>query len=250
MEKIALAIFAHPDDAEMMCAGTLSLLQKHGWSIHMATMTPGDKGSAVLTSDEIGTIRKSEAVKSAQILDATYDCLDLKDVYILYDRDSINRTTGLIRKIKPSLVFTHSPADYMIDHEKTCMIVQTACFASGIKNMEVTESPFEQVPTLYYCDAMEGKDKLGNNIQPSFYVDITSEIELKKEMLKCHDSQRSWLLKHHKIDEYILAMEKFSAMRGEEINTGYAEGFRQHLGHGYPQENVLTSVLNNLVVIK
>ena len=69
-------------------------------------------------------------------------------------------------------------------------------------------------------------------------------------MLKCHDSQRSWLLKHHKIDEYILAMEKFSAMRGEEINTGYAEGFRQHLGHGYPQENVLTSVLNNLVVIK
>ena len=250
MEKIALAIFAHPDDAEMMCAGTLSLLQKNGWSIHMATMTPGDKGSAELTSDEISRIRKSEAEKSAQMIDATYDCLELKDVYILYDQDSIDRTTGIIRKIRPSLVFTHSPADYMIDHEITNLIVQTACFASGIKNMGSTESPFEQVPALYYSDAMEGKDKLGNKIQPSFYVDITSEIELKKEMLKCHDSQRSWLLKHHKIDEYILAMEKFSAMRGEEINTGFAEGFRQHLGHGYPQDNILASVLNNLVVIK
>lgn len=250
MEKIALAIFAHPDDAEMMCAGTLSLLQKHGWSIHMATMTPGDKGSAELTREEISKIRKNEAVKSAQIIKAKYTCLELDDVYILYDRDSINRTTGLIRKVRPSLVFTHSPADYMIDHEKASLIVQTACFASGIKNMESTESPFEQVPALYYCDAMEGKDKLGNNIQPSMYVDITREIELKKEMLKCHDSQRSWLLKHHKIDEYILAMEKFSAKRGKEIDAGFAEGFRQHLGHGYPQDNLLVSVLNDLVVIK
>ncbi len=250
MEKIALAICAHPDDAEMMCVGTLSLLQKHGWSIHMATMTPGDKGSAELTREQISKIRKNEAAKSAQIIKAKYTCLELDDVYILYNRDSINRATGLIRKIRPSLVFTHSPADYMIDHEKTSLIVQTACFASGMKNMESTESPFEQVPTLYYCDAMEGKDKLGNKIQPSLYVDISSEIELKKEMLKCHDSQRSWLLKHHKIDEYILAMEKFSAKRGKEIDAGFAEGFRQHLGHGYPQDNLLASELKNIVVIK
>jgi len=41
MKKRVLAIFAHPDDVELMCAGTLSLLKKKGWEIHIATMTPG-----------------------------------------------------------------------------------------------------------------------------------------------------------------------------------------------------------------
>jgi len=45
MRKVALGIFAHPDDAEFLCTGTLSLLLKAGWSIHIATMAPGDKES-------------------------------------------------------------------------------------------------------------------------------------------------------------------------------------------------------------
>ncbi len=69
-------------------------------------------------------------------------------------------------------------------------------------------------------------------------------------MLACHESQRNWLLEHHKIDEYILAMKRFAEMRGKEIDGQYAEGFRQHLGHGYPQENILKEILGNLVVIK
>lgn len=250
MDKIALGIFAHPDDAEIMCAGTLSLLRKHGWSVYIATMAPGDKGSAEYTREELSKIRKGEAAKSAQLIGATYYCLDFEDVYILYNRELINKTTELIRKIRPSLIFTSSPADYMVDHEMTSLIVQTACFSCGIKNLEISENPFEPVPYLYYCDAMDGKDKLGNKIQPSVYVDITSEILIKKEMLKCHESQRSWFLTHHKIDEYILSIEKFSEMRGKEINTGFAEGFRQHLGHGYPQGNLLASILGDLVVIK
>jgi len=73
---------------------------------------------------------------------------------------------------------------------------------------------------------------------------------MKEKMLASHESQRSWLLKHHKIDEYILAMKRFAEIRGEEISTRYAEGFRQHLGHGYPQNNILKEILGNFVVIK
>jgi len=250
MDKIALGIFAHPDDAEIMCAGTLSLLRKQGWSVTIATMAPGDKGSAEYSREELSIIRKNEAEKSAQLIGANYFCLDFEDVYILYDRESINKTTEFIRKIRPTLVFTSSPADYMVDHEMTSLIVQTACFCCGIKNLEISEKTYEPVPYLYYCDAMEGKDKMGNKIQPSVYVDITSEISIKKEMLKCHESQRSWLLTHHKMDEYIISMEKFSAMRGNEINKEFAEGFRQHLGHGYQQDNLLASLPGNLVVTK
>lgn len=250
MKKTVLGIFAHPDDAELMCVGTLSLLNKAGWSVHIATMTPGDKGSAELTRAEISIIRKVEAAKAAELLDGTYHCLECDDVYIVYDRETINKATALIRKVRPTIVLTASPNDYMIDHEMTSRVIQTACFASGIKNMEVIEEPFESVPYLYYVDPLNGKDKFGISVHPTIYVDITTEIGIKEATLACHASQREWLKKHHKMDEYILAMKRFSAFRGKEINSAYAEGFRQHLGHGYPQNNILKEQLGDAVVIK
>jgi LmbE family N-acetylglucosaminyl deacetylase len=250
MRKSVLAIFSHPDDAEFMCAGTLSLLNKNGWSVHIATLTPGDKGTSVHSREEISNIRKAEAVNAAKFLGGTYHCLESEDVYILYDRETINKTTALIRRIHPAIVFTASPSDYMIDHEVTSMIVQTACFSSGIKNMEVIEEPFEPIPYLYYSDPLEGKDKLGNPIQPSIYVDITDEIGIKEKMIACHKSQRNWLKAHHQLDEYVLSMIQFAETRGKEINTRYAEGFRQHLGHGYPQDNILKKILGDLILIK
>ena len=250
MEKNVLGIFSHPDDAEIVCAGTLSLLKKAGWNIHIATMTPGDKGSAELSREEISAIRQQEGANSARLLEGTYHCLGFDDVYIFYNRETINKTTALIRKVRPTIVFTASPIDYMIDHEMTGLIVQTACFCAGIKNMEVEETPFELVPHLFYCDPLECKDKFGNPLIPSFYVDISNDMSTKEKMLSCHKSQRDWLLKHHKIDEYILAMKRFGEQRGKEINVKYAEGFRQHLGHGYPQNNILKEILSNSVVIE
>ena len=247
MKKIVLGIFAHPDDAEIVCAGTLSLLKKAGWSVHIVTMAPGDKGTAEYSREDISRIRKSEAAEAAKLLDAKYYCLEFEDVYIMYNRESINKTTSLIREIRPSIVFTHSPNDYMIDHEMTSKIVQTACFSTGIMNLDITEVPFEPVPFLYYCDSMDAKDILGLPVYATMFVDITSEISIKENMLTCHASQRNWLLMHHKMDEYILSMKRFSEQRGCEINTKYAEGFRQHLGHGYPQNNVLKEILGSFV---
>jgi len=82
------------------------------------------------------------------------------------------------------------------------------------------------------------------------YVDITGEIEVKEKMLAHHASQRNWLLTHHKVDEYILAMKRFAAERGIETGVKYAEGFRQHLGHSFPQDNFLLNILGDLVHIK
>ncbi|MBS1231321.1 MAG: hypothetical protein H6R35_159, partial [Bacteroidetes bacterium] len=238
-----------PDDAEFMCAGTLSLLNRAGWTIHIATITKGDKGTTVFSMEEISSIRKEEASRSAEIIGGYYHCLEFEDVYIFYNRDTINRTTNLIREVHPDIVFTASPNDYMIDHEITSLIVETACFSSGIKNMEINAEPFEPIPYLYYCDPMEGKDKFGNLIQPSIYVDIESEIYTKEKMLSCHASQRNWLLKHHKVDEYVLCMKHLAEMRGNEINKVYAEGFRQNLGHSYPSYNLLKEILGDLVTV-
>jgi hypothetical protein len=45
----------------------------------------------------------------------------------------------------------------MVDHEMTSLIVQSSCFSSGMKNMVLTEKPFEPVPYLYYAMLWEAK---------------------------------------------------------------------------------------------
>jgi LmbE family N-acetylglucosaminyl deacetylase len=247
-KRIALAIAAHPDDVEFMCAGTLALLHEKGWSIHIATMTPGDCGSAELSRAEISIIRKDEAANSAAILSAGYNCLECDDIFIFYDKTRLLKVIELIRKVRPSLVFTHSPSDYMVDHETTRKVVQTACFSAGMVNIEIPNTdPFDSIPHLYYVDPMEGKDKFGEDIRPHFIVDITRVTDTKEKMLCCHKSQRDWLLKHHGIDEYVLTMKDFSGKRGKEINKHFGEGFRQHLGHAFPQDNILEEELGDLV---
>jgi LmbE family N-acetylglucosaminyl deacetylase len=244
MEKTALAIVAHPDDAEFLCAGTFALLHQKGWRIHISTMTAGDCGSKNLKRSEISEIRKKEAANSAKILDAGYHCLGLEDLFITYDKPAIVKTVALIRQVRPQVVFTMSPSCYMLDHEITCQLVQSACFGGGLVNVDTPGiDPIDFIPYLYYADAMEGKDKFGQKINATTIIDISSVMQIKTDMLGCHKSQREWLRQHHGMDEYILSMQRQSKARGEEISVLYAEGFRQHLGHAYPQDNILLKEL-------
>jgi len=249
--KTVLAFLCHPDDCEFDCAGTLALLKQAGWDVHIATMTPGDGGSATLGRQEISAIRRKEAANAAAVLDGQYHCNELEDVFVMYDKPSLLKTIEIIRKVRPTVVFTNSPQDYFIDHENTSHLVRTACFSCGIPNVETPGvRPYDFVPYLYYADAMEGKDIFGKAINPSVYVDITSVITTKEKMLCCHKSQREWLLAHHGMDEYIESMKRHAQKRGNEVNCKYAEGFRQHLGHSYPQDNILKTELENLVTEK
>lgn len=246
--NVVLAIAAHPDDVEFLCAGTLAMLHQQGWQVHTATMTAGDCGSRERSPEEISLIRKTEARKAAERIDAGYTCLECKDLFIMYDRPTLLKVIKLIRQIQPEVVMAMSPSCYMVDHETTSKVVQTACFASGMVNVK-TDSvpPFFNVPYLYYMDPMEGKDKFGTHIEPGFIVDITSVIDIKEQMLARHESQRKWLMEHHGMDEYMDAMKQLSSERGNLAGVTYGEGFRQHLGHAYPQENILQKVLGNAV---
>ncbi len=247
-EKVVLSIGAHPDDAEFMCAGTLALLRERGWQVHIATMTPGDGGTVQYSREEISRIRKSEAARAAALLDGTYHCLESSDIFIMYDRPHLLKTIELVRKVRPTIVFTLSPADYMVDHETASRLAQTACFCCGVVNIPTPAAePFEPIPYLYYADPVEGKDKLGTEIRPAMVVDIEAAMEMKEKMLCCHESQRDWLLKHHGMDEYVNMMKAFARRRGEQIGCRFGEGFRQHLGHAYPQDNVLAKELGGLV---
>lgn len=245
--RTVLAVGAHPDDLELLCAGTLALLHERGWNVECATMTPGDCGSTTRTRSEISAIRRKEAAASAALLDGTYRCMECDDIFIAYDRPTLLKVITLVREVRPAMVFTMSPADYMIDHEVTSAVVRTACFSAAMNNIETDGiEPFPGIPHLYYLDPMEGKDALGRAIMPTTVVDISSTMGKKEQMLTCHESQRGWLMAHHGVDHYVESMRAFATMRGKLAGVQYAEGFRQHCGHAYPQDNILAQELVGL----
>jgi LmbE family N-acetylglucosaminyl deacetylase len=246
--KTVLSFLCHPDDCEFGCAGTLTLLKNNGWNIHIATMTPGDCGSATLNRDQIAKIRKAEAADAAKLLESQYHCAELEDVFVMYNKPSLLKTIEIVRKVQPTIVFAPSPQDYFIDHENTSHLVRTACFACGIPNVETPGvKPYAFIPYLYYADAVEGRDIFGNELKPSVYVDITSVMDTKGKMLCCHKSQKDWLQAHHGMDEYTESMKRHAQYRGGQAGWQYAETFRQHLGHSYPQDNILKTELKNLL---
>lgn len=249
MPDIALSILAHPDDAEFLCAGTLLRLKReHGWHIHIASMTPGDCGSAELPPEAISEIRRREGAAAAAQVGAAYHCLEERDLLIFYQQPALEKVVRLLRSVRPSIVFTHSPADYMLDHEMTSVLVRAAAFNAPIPNFcpDQAAAPLPAIPYLYYCDPIEGKNQFGEPIPPGFCIDISSEIETKAGMLAAHASQRDWLLKHHGMDQYVQAMRDWGRERGQCCGVSFAEGFRQHLGHSYPQDNLLGKLLGPL----
>ena len=247
MQKTILAIHAHPDDVEFQCAGTLAILAKAGHRIHIATMTPGDCGSATLPADEIAAVRRSEAKAAAELIGAQYNCLEFRDLAIFEDDESRRRVTEYLRRVNPDLVLTAPAVDYLCDHEITHRLVRDACFAAPIPNYKTRQwepaRPMGHIPHLYFTDALEGLDRGGKRQPVDFYADVSTVFTIKRDMLACHASQRDWLLKHHGIDEYLIGQEHASRARGQEIGVEHAEGFWQYRGHAYPQGNLLLSLL-------
>ena len=248
--RTALAVLAHPDDAEFLCAGTLIRLRReHGWAVHVATMTAGDCGSAEHGPDEIARIRRAEGKAAAEAVGATYHCLEERDLRVVYGEPALEKVVRLLNAVRPAVVLTHSPDDYHLDHEQTSKLVRAAAFAAPIPNFlhrpgsAEPHPPLGAIPHLYYCDPLEGVGVFGNPIAPAFRVDIAAAMEDKARMLECHESQRAWLRKHHGVDNLVESMREWGASRGRDAGVAFAEGFRQHLGHSYPQTNLLAELL-------
>src|SRR5580658_10145052 len=116
MSKIALAIAAHPDDIEFMMAGTLLLLKEAGYEIHGLNLASGSCGTTEHDAKTIRRIRLREAKKAAAILGACLHPPLVDDMEILYGLRLLRRVVAVVREVRPTILLTHSPFDYMEDH--------------------------------------------------------------------------------------------------------------------------------------
>jgi LmbE family N-acetylglucosaminyl deacetylase len=247
VSQTILAIHAHPDDCEILAGGTLARLSSLGHDVVIVSMTPGDCGSHEHGAEEIAELRRQEATRAAQLISARYRCAEFRDLAIFNDDRSRRWVVEILRQIRPAVVITASPVDYMCDHEATSVLVRDACFAAPAPNYATRfDSPsphLDAIPHLYFMDPVGGVDHENRPIPADFFVDVSAVMAVKRDLLAEHASQRDWLLRHHGMDDYLLQMEEWSRRRGAAAGVAFAEGMRQYKGHPYPQTPLLQKLL-------
>ncbi len=216
-----LAIGAHPDDIEFLCAATLAKYVRAGNRVFMCHLCTGDKGHFEIPPEELREIRDREAEKAAAVIGAKHLKLDFPDCELHYNLESVTRTVKVIRQARPDVIITHSPSDYMPDHVITSQVVFDSSFHATLPNFSAGGEPTSVIPPIYYMDTLAGVEFL-----PEEYVDVTETMEAKRQMLLCHQSQYQWLKKHDNIDT-VEFIETMARMRGLQCGAKYAEGFRR-----------------------
>ena len=247
--KNVVAIHAHPDDTEIFCAGTMALLKAEGYHLTLVTMTAGGLGG--IGSNEAHTIamRRLEAEKAAQKLGAKYFCLGGRDGYLYETAELRMQVTSILREEKAGLVLTHLPFDYHPDHRATANIVEAATLVATLPNVLTLAPPLEITPLLYHSAPLGSSDVLGNKtIAPHFYIDISSVIDIKMDMLAQHQSQIELMKVMHKMDDFFGEMKNANRAYGQQAGCEFAEAFWQHLGGGFQKDPLLQETLaKNLI---
>lgn len=219
-----LAIGCHPDDIEINCAGTLAKCVKRGDKVTVCHVCNGNLGHVLIQPNELAEMRKNEAKKAGLLAGIEVVTCDIGDVMVYEsNKEHRDKVVDLIRQVQPDFIITHSPDDYMPDHLAVSRLVFDAAFAASVPHYETQEKMPAAVTPIFYMDNLGGLGFI-----PTEYVDISEEIDLKLEMLECHESQLKWMRDHDNIDfaDFVKTSARY---RGYQCNADYAEGFRQCL---------------------
>ena len=236
----ALAVFAHPDDMEIVAAGTLLRLRAAGYEVHCLAVANGCCGSSVLDRDETARVRRAEAQEACRLAGFTLHESLVNDIEVFYERATLARVAALVRRVAPDVLLTHSPADYMEDHENSGRLAVTAAFCRGMRNMPTDPPvpPVEGPVTVYHAQPYGNRDPLGGVVRPTHFVDVGGDVlERKTAMLACHRSQQDWLDESQGLSSYLESMRGFAREVGEcSGRFAHAEGWRRRLALGFCAE--------------
>lgn len=216
-----LSITAHPDDVEILCAGTLARYAQQGDNIFIAVFTSGNMGDTAIEPEKLNIIREKETRAAASIIGAEVIWGGVEDEHVFPNEHQRRLMIDILRQADPDVIFTHSPNDYHPDHRYVSQLVFDSYFQKGLPFIPDQKFPacrFGQAQ-VYYMDNLGGIGFL-----PTEYVDISEVFEKKKEMLACHKSQFATMeqLANTNLMEMIEVQARF---RGMATGCLYAEGF-------------------------
>ncbi len=221
---IVLAVGCHPDDLEIACGGTLRKYVEQGAEVHMCHVANGNQGHVIIEPDELRIIRTKEAENAGAIIGAKQVInLDVPDMEVnSHDFKIMDAMADVVSSVRPDVIITHNPDDYMTDHIETSLLATNGSFNSGLSHRPRAGAAFSSFIPVFFMDTLAGV-----NFQPTHYVDITNQIETKLKALNCHESQLKWMLEHDNID-FADMVKTCSKYRGYQCGVPFAEGFKPY----------------------
>jgi LmbE family N-acetylglucosaminyl deacetylase len=222
--EVVLAVYAHPDDADVACGGTLARWCKAGSAVHLVVCTDGGKGTfdPDVKPDELAAVRVAE-------LEASSTLIGLKGVVNLgypdgelFDSDELRETlVEWVRRLRPDVVCGHDPTAVFFgqeyfnhrDHRIAGTTLLDAVSPAAALPLYFPEAgPPHQVATVL----------LSGTLEPDTWVDVSGTIELKAAAVECHRTQFAepggWAGD---------AVRRRAEEEGRRAGAGFAEGFRR-----------------------
>ncbi|HEY7660304.1 MAG TPA: PIG-L deacetylase family protein [Actinomycetota bacterium] len=222
----ALVIFAHPDDGEFMCGGTVGAWVREGTEVHYCVVTDGSAGSNEpgVTREGLIPIREREQRAAADVLGVkSVSFLGFRDGELEVNLETRRAVTRVVRSVRPEVIIAPDPSRLWYgnryinhwDHKQAGTLALCAVMPDAPSRPQFSElldeglEPFE-VPNLWLSSE-----------EPDTYVDITESLDLKIESLRRHASQGTE-------DSEPWVRERAREL-GEAAGLGAAEGFKTFL---------------------
>ncbi|HSW30806.1 MAG TPA: bacillithiol biosynthesis deacetylase BshB1 [Longimicrobiales bacterium] len=216
-----LAIMAHPDDAELLCGGSLAKSATAGQRVGIVDLTAGEMGSQGTPER-----RAREAEAAARVLGvAVRRCAALPDSRLENNEGTRTAVVALLRELRPRVVVTHWKVGRHRDHRIASELVRDACFLSALRKLEAPGEPFRPLKLVYATAFREDADP------PSFVVDITAHMETKLRAIRAYASQFDGKAQAGEVfpggDRPLLEqIRAHGAASGSRIRVAYGEPFR------------------------
>ncbi len=223
--KVALAVYAHPDDADVACGGTLASWAKQGCDVHLLVCTDGGRGTTDTESspERLAVRRAGELAAAADIIGlATHRVLGATDGELDRRQTFVGELVAVVRSLKPEAVLGHDPTAVFFgqeyfnhrDHRTAGWATLDALSPSAALPHYFPEAgPPHQVSVAY----------LSGTLEPDVWVDIGETIEVKTAAVECHRSQfadadAGWAAE---------AVRRRAEEEGRRAGVVHAEGFRR-----------------------
>lgn len=218
-----LAVYAHPDDAEVSCGGTLARWARAGAEVHVVVCCQGDKGAAPadVGPDELAGIRRQEAVAAGQVLGVhDHRWLGVPDGEVENCESRRMQVIEIIREVTPDAVIAPDPTAVFFgdtyvnhrDHREVGWLVIDAVAAAASPRYHPAGGPPHTISSLYLSGTLEGDT----------WVDVSDTIDTKAEAISFHASQlgdtTEWLR---------TAVRQRAEQGGRQAGVAFAEGFRR-----------------------
>lgn len=178
-EVDVLAIFAHPDDAELTVGGTLLKMKSFGYRVGALDLTRGEMGTRGTPA-----IRAEEAQKAAEILGLEIrENLEIPDCGVLVTDENRKKLVRFLRRLKPQIILTHQLDDPHPDHHHIAQLVREAARLASMQKYDF-DLGLERIKVPIVAHSV-----FSRRVLPSFIVDVTKFAKGKMDAIKAHGSQ-------------------------------------------------------------